>query len=75
MKLRAWYGDHILITGLLLSVILALTVGNIYVNLSQDIIFDLGFDELPGALISVAVRFLISAIALYIIVPYLFYQQ
>ncbi|MFX1250785.1 MAG: CPBP family intramembrane glutamic endopeptidase [Promethearchaeota archaeon] len=74
MKMREWFENHTLLTGIILVVIFSLTVGNIYVRLSNQIISDIGITGVTNVLLSISVRFLISTLTLFLLIPYLFYR-
>ena len=75
MQMRNWFETHNLKTGLILVIIFSLTVGNIYVNLINQFLFDLELPIITTALLSVSIRFIISALVLFLLIPITFYEK
>ena len=75
MQMRIWFETHNLATGLIFVIIFSLTVGNIYVDLINQFLFDLELPIITTALHSVSIRFIISALTLFLLIPILFYKK
>ena len=75
MQMRIWFETHNLATGLIFVIIFSLTVGNIYVDLINQFLFDLELPIITTALLSVSIRFIISALTLFLLIPILFYKK
>jgi membrane protease YdiL (CAAX protease family) len=75
LKIRSWLARYHLLTILFIFLFLSLTVGNIYVGITGKLLFDLGLTGIGGAILSVASRFIISFLALFIVLPLLLYQS
>ena len=74
MKLREWFEHHPRWSSTLIFAILTLTVGNIYVRASNNILMSQGLYGINNAIASFTIRFIISSLAL-LLLYYLLYQQ
>jgi membrane protease YdiL (CAAX protease family) len=74
VKLRDWYTHNPLWASTIIFVVLTLTVGNIYVNVIYDFLYNQGLQGLDNAIASFFTRFIVSSLAL-ILLYILLYQQ
>ena len=80
MKLREWFKNHLLLTALFLFLILSLSVGIIYLSITDlfslnDTLIGLGLSSIAVSLLSFALRAIIASFAIFVIIYFLFYQK
>jgi len=80
MKLREWFKTHPLFTAFILFLILSLSVGIVYLSITNlfslnDFLVGLGLSSITVSLISYALRAIIAVIAIFVVIYLLFYQK
>lgn len=74
MNLRDWFEHHPRWSTTLIFAILTLTVSNIYVRATNNFLISQGLYDIDNAIVSFAIRFVVSSLAL-VLLYYLLYQQ
>jgi len=74
MNLRDWFEHHPRWSTTLIFAILTLTVSNIYVRATDNFLVSQGLYGIDNAIVSFAIRFIVSSLAL-VLLYYLLYQQ
>jgi membrane protease YdiL (CAAX protease family) len=80
MKLREWFKTHPFLTASFLFLILSLSVGIVYLSITNlfsldDILIGLGLSSITVSLLSYALRAIIASVAIFVIIYFLFYRK
>lgn len=80
MRLREWFKTHPFLTAFFLFLILFLSVGIVYISITNlfslnDILIGLGLSSITVSLISYALRAIIAIVAIFVIIYFLFYRK
>ncbi|TFG23718.1 MAG: CPBP family intramembrane metalloprotease [Promethearchaeota archaeon] len=80
MKLREWFKNHPFWTAFFLFLILSLSVGIVYLSITDlfslnDILIGLGLSSITVSLLSYALRAIIASVAIFVIIYFVFYQK